>query len=483
MDDLKNICNVVPVILCGGEGTRLWPLSRKSFPKQFLSINKYNERSLLQCTQQRLNGIKDLIEPILICNSEHRFIVAEQMREIDVNPKSIILEPFGRNTAPAILLAAFKSLETENNPHLLVLSSDHQINNEKSFRDTIEIGKKYSNDKKLVTFGVIPRSPETGYGYIRSEKPLNKKYPEGIKISEFIEKPNLNIAKELIKDSSFTWNSGIFMFQAKTIINEMKNICPDIFKACEETFFKSRKDLDFLRLNEKLFEDCPSISIDNAVMENTQKGIVIPFDAEWSDIGSWKSVWENSAKDENGNISKGNVIVEKTKNCYLRSENKLLVSLGIDNLIIIDTGDVTLVAEKNESENIKKVVKDLQARNVQEAVSHKKVYRPWGFYLSIAEGKRFQVKIIHVKAGEKLSLQMHHHRAEHWIVVKGTAEVNIEDKTRILSENESTYIPLGAKHRLTNPGKLPLEIIEVQSGSYVGEDDIVRFEDLYGRKH
>ena len=273
------------------------------------------------------------------------------------------------------------------------------------------------------------------------------------------------------------------MFQAKTIINEMKNLCPDIFKVCEETFFKSRKDLDFLRLNERLFEDCPSISIDNAVMENTQKGIVIPFNAEWSDIGSWKSVWENSDRDEDGNVSKGNVIIEKTKNCYLRSEKKLLVSLGLDNLVIIDTDDVTLVAEKNESENIKKVVKNLQARDVQEAVSHKKVFRPWGFYLSIADGKRFQVKIIHVKPGEKLSLQMHHHRAEHWIVVSGTAEVEISKKVTIMSENESIYIPLGSKHRLSNPGKIPLEIIEVQSGSYVGEDDIVRFDDIYGRKN
>ena len=487
MKELDNIAKkntkVLPVILCGGEGTRLWPLSRKSFPKQFLSINKINHKSLLQNTQERLVGIKDLVDPILICNNAHRFIVAEQMREINVKPNSILLEPFGRNSAPAILLAAFKSLEIENNPHLLVLSSDHQIKDDKKFRELIEIAKKYSTNEELVTFGVIPRSPETGYGYIRSEKPLNKKYPEGIKISEFIEKPNLDKAKEFIKDSSFTWNSGIFMFRAKTIINEIKELCPDLYRVCEITFINSRKDLDFQKLDALSFEDCPNISIDNAVMENTQKAIVIPFNAEWSDIGSWKSVWENSDRDEDGNVSKGNVIIEKTKNCYLRSEKKLLVSLGLDNLVIIDTDDVTLVAEKNESENIKKVVKDLQARNVQEAVSHKKVFRPWGFYLSIADGKRFQVKIIHVKPGEKLSLQMHHHRAEHWIVVSGTAEVEISKKVTIMSENESIYIPLGSKHRLSNPGKIPLEIIEVQSGSYVGEDDIVRFDDIYGRKN
>lgn len=485
MEDSVNIANkeIIPVILCGGSGTRLWPLSRKSFPKQFLSINTSDQKSLLQNTYQRLIGLKNLSEPILVCNSAHRFIVAEQMREINVNPKSILLEPFGRSTAPAILIAAMKSLETEENPHLLILSSDHQIKNDKKVRELIELGKIYSTNDKLVTFGVVPRSPETGYGYIKSEKPFNFETPEGIKIAEFIEKPNLQKAKEFIKDSSFTWNSGIFMFKAKTIIDEIKDISPEIFNVCKTTLINSEKDLDFLRLHEESFKSCPNISIDNAVMENTKKGIVIPLDAEWSDIGSWRSVWENSKKDENGNISKGNVIVEKTENCYLRSENRLLVSLGINNLVIIDTDDVTLVADKNESENIKKVVKDLQGKNIQEADTHKKVYRPWGFYLSLSEGERFQVKIIHVKPGAKLSLQMHHHRAEHWIVVKGTAKVEVENNTSILSENESTYIPLGSKHRLINPGKIPLEIIEVQSGSYVGEDDIVRFKDQYGRNN
>ena len=473
--------NIIPVILCGGSGTRLWPLSRKSFPKQFLSINSLDKKSLLQKTQLRLLGLENLSPPILVCNNEHRFIVAEQMQEISINPISILLEPFGRNTAPAILLAALKSLETEQDPHLLILSADHEIKNEDKFRKLIEIGKNYSENDKLVTFGVIPRSPETGYGYIKSEKPLNKNILEGHKISEFIEKPNLEKAKKLIKDASFTWNSGIFMFKAKIIIKEIKNLCPDIFKVCEKTFYESKKDLDFQRLNEESFKNCPNISIDNAVMEKTNKAIVLPLDAQWSDIGSWKSVWENSDKDENGNIIDGKVVSEKTQNCYLRSENKLLVSLGIKNLVIIDTNDATLVADKNESENIKKVVKDLQDRNISEAVSHKKVYRPWGFYLSIVEGKRFQVKIIHVKPGAKLSLQMHYHRSEHWIVVKGTAEVEIDKNVKILSENESTYIPLGSKHRLINPGKIPLEIIEVQSGSYIDEEDIMRYEDNYGR--
>jgi len=480
--NLKNNSKVFPVILCGGQGTRLWPLSRTSFPKQFLSINSLNEKSLLQNTQQRLEGIKDLKEPILICNIEHRFIVAEQMREVNVNPNSIILEPFGRNTAPAILCAAFKSLETEDDPHLLILSADHQINNERKFRGLIEIGKIYSEKDKLVTFGVVPTSPETGYGYIKSEKPFDLKNIEGIEISEFIEKPNIEKAEEFIKDKCFTWNSGIFLFKAKTIIKEIKTLNPQIYKVCKSSYNKSLDDLEFQRLDEKSFRDCPNISIDVAVMEKTSKGIVLPLDAQWSDIGSWKSVWENSPKDKNSNFKKGKVIIEKTENCYLRSENKLLVGLGLKNLIVVDTEDVTLVAEKNKSQDLKKVVENLKLRNIKEAISHKKVYRPWGFYLSISEGKRFQVKIIHVNIGAKLSLQMHHHRSEHWIIVKGTAEVEIDNEFRILSENESIYIPIGSKHRLMNPGKIPLEIIEVQSGAYIGEDDIVRFEDLYGRK-
>ncbi len=481
-DISRNKNKILPVILCGGQGTRLWPLSRKSFPKQFLSINSKNKKSLLQNTQQRLEGIKDLMEPILICNSKHRFLVAEQMREINIKPKSILLEPFGKNTAPAIILAALKSLEIENDPHLLILSADHQINNEKKFRDLIEIGKLYSEDHKLVTFGVIPSSPETGYGYIQTEKPFNLKNIEGYKISKFIEKPNFQKAKELIKDKCFTWNSGIFLFRAKTIINEIKILNPAIYNACTKTLSNSENDLDFQRLDAKSFEDCPNISIDNAVMENTNKGIVLPLDADWSDIGSWKSVWENSDKDILGNVTNGNVISKATENCYFHSDSKLLVSLGLKDLVIINTDDATLVAEKNQSENIKKLVGELQLKDIKEANFHKKGYRPWGFYLKIIEDQRWKVKIIHVNPGAELSLQMHHHRSEHWIVLRGTAEVVLENKKFVLRENESTYIPLGAVHRLSNPGKIALEIIEVQSGSYVGEDDIVRFEDNYGRK-
>ncbi len=485
MNDSNNISTkktkIIPVILCGGQGTRLWPLSRKSYPKQFLSINCLNQKSLLQNTQQRLEGIKDLIEPILVCNNEHRFIAAEQMREIHINPKSILLEPFGRNTAPAILLAAFKSLETEDNPHLLILSADHQIKNDKKFRDLIEIGKTYSSEEKLVTFGIIPRSPETGYGYIKSEKPFNLNSVEGIKISEFIEKPNLRKAKELINDKTYTWNSGIFLFKAKTIINEIKKLNPEIYSVCKKTFGNSSMDLDFQRLDEQCFESCPDISIDVAVMEKTNKGIVLPLDAQWSDIGSWKSVWENTDKDNYGNVIKGNVISQNTEHCYLHSENKLLVSLGIKDLVIIDTDDATLIAEKNQSQNIKKIVNELQDKNFKEANSNRKGFRPWGFYISILEDQKWKVKIIHVNPGAKLSLQMHHHRSEHWVIVKGKAEVEIDDKKFTITKNESTYIPLGARHRLSNPGEIPLELIEVQSGSYLGEDDIIRFDDQYGR--
>ena len=479
---LKHKSKILPVILCGGQGTRLWPLSRKSFPKQFLSLNFLNGKSLLQNTQLRLEGINDLLEPIVICNSEHRFIVAEQMQELNIMPNSILLEPFGRNTAPAILLAAFKSLEIEDNPHLLILSADHQINNEKKFRELVEIGKIYSEKDQLVTFGVVPTSPETGYGYIKSEKPFDLQNIQGINISEFIEKPNLDKAKELISNKCCTWNSGIFLFRARTIINEIKNLNPEIYKACKKTFSNSKQDLDFQRLDEKSFEFCPNISIDIAVMEKTNKAIVLPLDAEWSDVGNWKSVWETSKKDNKGNVKNGKVFSEKTDDCYLLSDNKLLVTLGVKDLIVIDTSDVTLVANKNFSEDIKKIVDELKILKFKEAEISKKGYRPWGFYVSIQDDKRWQLKIIHVKPGGKLSSQMHFHRSEHWIVVKGTAEVEIENEKIILTENQSTYIPLGSQHRLYNPGKIPLELIEVQSGSYLGEDDIVRIVDEYGRK-
>ena len=471
---------IIPVILCGGSGTRLWPLSRQSFPKQFLSLTSNDKDSLLQKTIKRISNIKRISSPILICNEEHRFLVAEQMRGININNSSIILEPFGRNTAPAITISALKALENNDDPILLILSSDHEILNKEKFINTLNAGINYAEKEKLVTFGIVPTSPETGYGYIKASKPL-KDNLQAIDIEEFLEKPDLETAKELIQDKRFTWNSGIFMFKAKTIIKEIEKFSPDIIKYSKESLTQSRKDLDFVRLEKMSFEKCPNISIDCAVMEKTKKGTVLPLDANWNDIGSWQSVWEVSNKDKNGNFTKGKTIIKNTKNCYLSSEARLLVGIGLEDLIVVETNDAILVSNKSESQKVKEIVKILKEKNIPEGIKHSKVYRPWGHYKSIIEEDRWQVKVIEVKSGEKLSLQMHHHRSEYWIVVRGTAEVEVEDKTRILSENESIYIPLGSKHRLTNPGKIPLALIEVQSGSYVGEDDIVRFEDKYGR--
>ena len=472
---------IIPVILCGGSGTRLWPLSRASYPKQFLSLNSYNKKSLLQNTYQRISKLDNISMPILVCNEDHRFIVAEQMREINITPNSILLEPFGRNTAPAITIAALKSLEIEKDPILLVLSSDHEIQDNKKFLEVLEQGINDSIDKKLITFGIVPSSAETGYGYIKSETPFDPSCIKGDKIEEFIEKPNSELAEKLIKDKRFTWNSGMFMFKAKTILEEIKIYSPEVLEICKDSLKKSNYDLDFQRIDKNSFEDCPNLSIDIAVMEKTKRGIVLPLDAGWSDIGSWQSVWESSKKDHNGNYILGKTLIENSKNCYVRSENRLVAGIGLNNLIIIETNDAILVANKSESQKIKSIVKKLKDNNIPEGQKHLKVYRPWGHYLSVVEESRWQVKLIFVKPGEKLSLQMHHHRSEHWIVVNGTAEVEINDDKEYLCENQSTYIPLGGKHRLSNPGKIPLILIEVQSGSYVGEDDIVRFEDKYGR--
>ena len=472
---------IIPVILCGGTGTRLWPLSRESFPKQYLSINTQDNKSLLQSTQERIMGIKNIKKPILICNEEHRFIVAEQMREINIKPGSILLEPIGKNTAPAINLAALVALEKEKDPILLVLSSDHEVKNTSQFKDMINLGIRYCDDNKLVTFGIVPTSPMTGYGYIKSENPFESIDNKGSRINEFIEKPNLEKAKKLIKDKRYTWNSGIFMFKAKTILKEIQESNPKIYKFCLDALLNSEKDLDFRRLQKDAFQKCPDLSIDVAVMEKTKRGIVIPLDAGWSDIGSWESVWQSSDKDINGNFIHGKVIAKDTKNCYLRGDERLIVSLGIDNLIVVETSDAILVSEKKSSQDIKNVVSELKRKKIPAGQIHKKIYRPWGNYSTISEGPNWQVKLIKVKPKEQLSLQMHNHRSEHWIIVKGKATVEIEEKKFCLEENQSTYIPKGSKHRLANIEDLPLLLIEVQSGNYLGEDDIIRYEDKYGR--
>ncbi len=471
---------IFPLILCGGTGTRLWPLSRESYPKQFLSIKKGDEFSLLQKTIKRISTLKNLKKPILVCNEEHRFIVAEQMRELNIDDFIIILEPFGRNTAPAITIAALKSLEIEEDPTLLVLSSDHEIKNVEKFLTIINEGSKYAEKNKLVTFGIVPTSPEVGYGYIKASKPFANKI-EGFSIESFLEKPDLETAKKFIKDNRFTWNSGIFMFKAKEILKEINKFSPEILLSCKKAISNSLLDLDFQRLEKDSFEKCENISIDIAVMEKTSKGIVIPLDVGWSDIGSWEALWETSEKDTNGNFAEGKVILENTKNSYLRSEKRLIVGIDLNDLVVVETRDAILISNKKSSQKVKTIVNFLKTNNISEGQSHPKVYRPWGSYLSVVDAKRWQVKLIQVKPGEKLSLQMHHHRSEHWIVVSGTARVEIDNKVQILSENQSVYIPLGSKHRLSNPGKIYLSLIEVQSGAYVGEDDIVRFEDIYGR--
>ena len=473
--------SIVPVILCGGIGTRLWPLSRKSFPKQFLSLDPNEKKSLLQKTQERINSISNLKNPILISNEDHRFIVAEQFREINIKPKKIILEPFGRNTAPAITIAALASLENEDDPHLLVLSSDHEIKNNIRFLEVVEAGIKYSSEGRLVTFGIVPQSPEIGYGYIKSKKEFNNSTIEGLNIESFIEKPSKETAYEFIKDKRYTWNSGMFLFKAKTILNEIQKSNPDIINQCKKALKKAVKDLDFLRIDEKEFSACPNLSIDIAVMEKTTKGTVLPLDAGWSDIGSWDSVWKISKKDKNGNVSQGNVFEQNIKDCYIRGEKRLIAAIGLKNLIIVETGDAILIADRTESQKVKDIVNSLIEEGISEGQDHKKIYRPWGYYESVVDDFRWQVKLITVKPGEKLSLQLHHHRSEHWVIVDGTAKVEIGSKVTTLYENQSCYIPLGEKHRLSNPGKIPLKLIEIQSGSYLGEDDIERFEDNYGR--
>ena len=478
---MKNI-KIIPIILCGGSGSRLWPLSRESYPKQYLKLSKSDKRSLLQKTYGRVSTIKDISNPIIICNEEHRFIVAEQMREIKISPKSILLEPFGRNTAPAIMTSALASLEKEEDPILLVLSADHEIKDIKEFHSVINVGIKYAIEDKLVIFGVVPTSPETGYGYIKSEEKFNKEIIKGIKVEKFIEKPDLMTAKKLIKDKHFTWNSGMFIFRAKTIIEEIKKFAPEIYQNCKLSMQKSKTDLDFRRLEKNSFYNVPNLSIDIAVMEKTKNSIVIPLDAGWSDIGSWRSIWDNSTKDKDGNTLEGRTLIHKTKNCYLRSDHRLIVGLGLEDIIVVETNDSILVANKKDSEEVKRIVSMMKDKSLKEGETHRKIYRPWGNYISVVEDSSWQVKLIKVNPGEKLSLQMHHHRSEHWIVVKGTAKVEIDDKVLILSENQSTYIPLGSRHRLSNPGKIALNLIEVQSGTYLGEDDIVRFEDIYGRE-
>ncbi|MFG0454067.1 mannose-1-phosphate guanylyltransferase/mannose-6-phosphate isomerase [Shewanella mangrovisoli] len=465
---------ILPVIMAGGTGTRLWPLSRGNFPKQFLSLS--GKATMLQNTISRLAGVDH--DPImLICNEEHRFIAAEQVRQLGVKHSGIFLEPVGRNTAPAIALAAFKAVESGLDPLLLVLAADHVIDNIDSFQNSVIIASELALAGKLVTFGIVGCKPETGYGYIKR----GKSYQEGFVVDCFVEKPDLATAKAYIESGDYYWNSGMFLFKASRYLSELKVYRPDIYSACELAMQVQNNDIDFIRIDKTAFEACPDDSIDYAVMEHTKDAVVVPMDAGWSDVGGFAALWEVSAKDVDGNVFNGDVKSVDTKNTLVFGGNKLVTTVGVEDLVIVDTKDAVLVAHKDQSQNVKAIVSQLKSEQRSEVTFHREVYRPWGKYDSIDNGDRFQVKRITVKPGAKLSVQMHHHRAEHWIVVSGTAKVTNGDKDILLTENQSTYIPVGVIHALENPGKVDLELIEVQSGSYLGEDDIVRFEDRYGR--
>jgi len=469
---------LTPVILSGGSGTRLWPLSRKSHPKQLLPL--LNKTSLLQDTINRLDGLKDIEQTVVICNEEYRFMVAEQVHETRIGAKAIILEPVGRNTAPAIALAAFNALETNDDAVLLVLPADHDIKNIRDFHTAIETGLQQALNDKFVTFGIVPNSPETGYGYIKAASTVQVN--EVASIEKFVEKPDLETASKYLNEGGFYWNSGMFMFKASEYLKALQEFAPSIYSATRNAMELAKRDMDFIRVGIDEFKQCPSDSIDYAVMEKVDNAVVIPVDIGWSDVGSWSALHEIGLLDEDKNIFIGDTKCVLTKNSYVRAENKLVTTLGVDNLIVVDTDDALLVAHKDHVQDIKVIVESLANENRNEVIWHKRVCRPWGCYQGIDESDRFQVKRITVNPGAKLSLQLHHHRAEHWIIVHGTAKVTKGDEEFVLSENESTYIPLGTKHRLENIGKIPLELIEVQTGSYLGEDDIVRFDDVYGRE-
>ncbi|MEB0979185.1 mannose-1-phosphate guanylyltransferase/mannose-6-phosphate isomerase [Citrobacter portucalensis] len=471
-----------PVVIAGGSGSRLWPLSRVLFPKQFLKL--VGDSTMLQTTISRLNGI-ECENPIVICNEEHRFIVAEQLRQIDKLTKNIILEPKGRNTAPAIALAAFiaQKKKPKDDPLLLVLAADHSINNEKAFRESIVKAIPYATDGKLVTFGIIPNTSHTGYGYIKRSVAVDAcKDSLAYYVADFVEKPNIKTAQEYILSGDYYWNSGMFLFRASKYLNELKKFRPDIYNKCEAAAATASIDMDFVRINDAEFINCPEESIDYAVMEKTKDAVVLPIDIGWNDVGSWSSLWDISQKDSQGNVCHGDVINQDGENSFIYSESSLVATVGISNLVIVQTKDAVLVADRDKVQNVKNIVDSLKQRNRAEYYMHREVYRPWGKYDAIDQGDRYRVKKIIVKPGEGLDLRMHHHRAEHWIVVSGTAKVSLGNEIKLLVSNESIYIPQGANYSLENPGLIPLHLIEVSSGDYLESDDIVRFTDRYNSK-
>ena len=470
---------ITPVILSGGSGTRMWPLSRGMHPKQFLPL--VTDQSMLQDTLTRLEGL-ELTAPLVVSNNDHRFMVAEQLRELDQSPLGIVLEPVGRNTAPAVAVAALKAQAEDLEAVILVLPADHVIDDQAAFVSAVNKAASVAATGKLVTFGIVPTGPETGYGYIRGGDAISTPGLEalGFDVAEFVEKPDLATAKRYVSEGYY-WNSGMFIFQASRYLEELEKFAPAMLASCRESLSKAKTDLDFIRLDQAAFAACEEDSIDYAVMEKTDSAIVIPLDAGWNDVGSWSALWEVSEKDDQGNAIHGDVLTHDTSNSFLHAENKLIATVGVKDLVVIETADAVMVAHKSRVQEVKEIVAQLKEKERPEAHWHRKVYRPWGYYDSVDEGERHQTKRIVVNPGAKLSLQKHHHRAEHWIVVKGTALVTKGDEKLLVGENESTYIPLGVVHSLENPGVIPLEMIEVQSGSYLGEDDIVRYEDKYGR--
>jgi len=473
---------IIPVILSGGSGTRLWPLSRKQYPKQYLPL--VGDNTMLQETILRLNGLDSLADPIIICNADHRFLVAEQCQQIDIKNPTILLEPVGRNTAPAIAAAALQSLKIKHStlniqdPTLLILSADHVIQDVDAFHQAINIASQQAQAGKLATFGIVPTDANTGYGYIKSSQ---ENIDGAHKVEKFVEKPDLETAQTYLEQGNYLWNSGMFMFQADVLISELSEQSPNIVISVIDAVTNATKDLDFIRLDKQAFESSPSDSIDYALMEKSDNVVVVPLDAGWNDIGSWSALHDIGKKDANGNVINGDVFMQDTTNTYIHANGHMIATIGVQDLIIVDTPNATLISTKDKSQEVKNIVEQLQRQDREEQSCHRKVYRPWGWYDSIEMGKHFQVKRLHVNPGEKLSLQMHHKRAEHWVVVSGVATATNGDQELTLTQGQSTYIPLKTAHCLENQTDEPLEIIEVQSGEYLGEDDIVRFDDIYGR--
>ena len=470
---------LLPVIMAGGTGSRLWPLSRELYPKQFISL--HGENSMLQETVNRLSGV-EARAPLVICNEEHRFLVAEQLRQINKLSHNIILEPVGRNTAPAIALAAINAVEQGDDPVLLVLAADHVIDNRAAFHDAIKTATKYAKQGHLVTFGIVPTGPETGYGYIHRGEQLPGAEDAPFAVQRFVEKPNLSTAQDYLASGEYYWNSGMFMFRAKRYLQELEKFRPDILEACRRAMANVKEGNDFISIDKDDFIACPDESVDYAVMEQTDAAVVVPLDAGWSDVGSWSALWEVNEKDAAGNSLKGDTFLHNTKNCYINSEDQLVAAIGVENLVIVNTKDAVLVARKDQVQDVKRVVEFLKSECRSEYRRHRETYWPWGRCDLIVNTGRFKVNRITVKPGEAFELQMHYHRTEHWVILSGTAKVTIQEKTLLLTENQSTFIPIGHQHTLENPGKIPLELLEIQSGSYLGDDDLILIKEQFARK-